>query len=196
MKMKLNWKVLIAVVVLIGASVWGVGSLLTRSYNGTNLNFGVGSGPITVTNPSDSALLASLVSTRSGTFIVKSSIEGISGRSTTQGSGRNLTQLFEFMLPSGVSEFTVSRSGDVNFVASTDISLEAIVQPLNTEEAQSTLFVAAIAILGSLFYLSRSNGHRWISASRRKKASDQAAAQETERQNFKRIYEHATSDKS
>jgi hypothetical protein len=197
MKMKLNWKILIAIVVLVAASVWAVGSLLTRSYSGTGLNFGVGSGPITLTNPSDSALPAKLVSTRPGTFIVKSSIESVSGRSTTQqGSGRNnITQAFEFMLPSGVSEFTVTGSGDVNFVASTDTRLEATVQPLSAGDSRSTFLVAVIVILGSLFYLSHSNGHRWISASRRKKARDQAAAQETERQNFKRIYEHATSDK-
>ena len=193
--MKLNRKILISIVVLIGAIVWAASSLLTRSYSGTELDFGVGSGPITVTNPSDSALPVELISTRPGTFIVKSSIEEISGRSTTQGSGRNTTQSFEFDLPSGVSEFTVLRSGDVNFVASTDIALEATVQPLSAEDSQSTLLVAVIAILGSLFYLSRSNGHRWISASRRKEARVQAAVQETERQNFKRIYEHSTADK-
>jgi hypothetical protein len=194
--MKLNWRVVIALVVLVGAIIWGVDSFRTRLYSGTDLNFGVGSGPVTVTNPSDSAFPVQLIGTRRGTFTVRSSIGGVSGRSTSQGSGSTTTQLFEFVLPSGVSEFTVMRSEDVDFVTNTEIPLEVAVQPLNAEDSRTTLIVAVIAILGSLFYLSRSNGHRWISAARRKEALAQAAAQESERQNFKRIYGHAPSDKS
>ena len=51
--MKFNWKILVALVVMVGVIFWGVDSLRTRYYNGTDLSFGVGSGPITVTNPSD-----------------------------------------------------------------------------------------------------------------------------------------------
>jgi hypothetical protein len=194
--MKLNWKVIVALVVLVGAIFWGVNSLRTRSYSGTDLNFGLGSGSITVTNPSDEALPAQLVSTSPGTFIVSSSITSVSGRSTRVGSGRNATQLFEFELPTGVSEFSVLRGADINFVASGDTPLEAAVQPLNAEDSRTTLIVAVIAILGSLFYLSHANGHRWISASRRQQALDKAAAQATERQTFKRMFGRITSDKS
>ena len=194
--MKFNWKVILALVVLVVAIFWSVNSLRTRWYSGTDLNAGVGSGPVTVTNPSDVALLVQLVGTRPGTFTVSSSIVGVSGRSTTQGTGRNATQLFEFELPPGNSEFTVVRGADVNFVASANAPLEVIVQPLNAEDSRNTLIVAVIAILGSLFVLSSANGHRWISAARRQQALDRAAAQETEQQTFKRITGRITSSKS
>ena len=193
---KINWKVLIALIVLVGASIWGVDSLRTRSYSGSNLTFGVGSGPVTVTNLSDAPLPVKLIGARPATFSVTSGIEGVTGRSISQGNGRNATQLFEFALPPGVSEFTVIRSADVSFVASGDTRLEAAVQPLNAQDSQTTLLVAVIAIIASLFYLSSVNGHRWISASRRRKASDQAAAKETENQTFKRMFGRVTSDKS
>lgn len=152
--MKLSWKVTVAFVVLVGATLWGVNSLRTRSYSGSDLNFGVGSGPITVTNSSDEALPVQLVSTSPGTFTVSSGIASISGKSTREGNGRNATQFFDFVLPTGVSEFSVLRGADVNFVASANAPLEAVVQPLNAEEAKTTLIVAATAIFGSLFYLS------------------------------------------
>ena len=193
---KINWKVLIALIVLVGASIWGIASLRTRSYSGSNLTFGVGSGPVTVTNLSDATMQVKLVGARPATFSVTSSIEGVAGRSTTQGSGRNATQLFEFALPPGVSEFTVIRSADVSFVSSGDTRLEASVQPLSAQDSQTTLLVAVIAIIASLFYLSSTNDHRWISASRRKKASDQAAAKEVESQTFKRMFGRLTSNKS
>ena len=193
---KFNWKVFLALIVTVVAVVWGVDSLRVRSYSGTDLNFGVGGGPVTVTNPSDATLPVRLVGARPGTFTVSSNIEGVAGRSASQGSGRTATQLFEFGLPPGISEFTVARSEDVNFVANAVMPLEAAVQPLNAENSRTTIIVAVMAILGSLFYLSRANGHRWISASRRQKALDQAVTEEAEQQNFDRIFERTNSEKS
>jgi hypothetical protein len=157
---------------------------------------GIGSGPVTVTNPSSEALPVSLVSTSPGTLTVSSSTESIAGRSSTQGSGRNTGQLYDFELPPGESTFTVVRGADVNFVANGDTPLEMVVYPLNAGESQTTLLIAVIAILGSLYFLSRMNDHRWISAARRQKAVDMAAAQQTERENFNRIYGRAGSGKS
>ena len=194
--MKVNWKVFFAFVVLVGFTYWGVNSLRTRSYSGTDLNFGVGSGPVTVTNPSDEALPAQLFGSGPGTFTVSSINNQVSGKSTRQGSGRNITQLFEFELPPGISEWTVTRGTSVTFVASVDTPLEATVQPLNADDSLTTLIVTAIAILGSLFYLSRSNGHRWISPSRRQRAFDHAIAQETEQQTFDRIAGRINPNKS
>jgi hypothetical protein len=193
--MKLNWKALIAVLVLVATIVWGVSSLRSYSYSGTDLNVGIGSGPVTVTNPTDEALPVSLVSTKPGTFIILSNASGVEGRSTTQSSGRNASQRYEFALPPGVSEFTVSRGIDVSFVATSEAALELVVQPLNSDDARNTLIIMVILIAGSFYYLSHSNGHRLMSAARRQKAVDQAAAQQAERENFKRIYGRAGSGK-
>jgi hypothetical protein len=194
--MKFNWKIIVALVVLVGGIFWSVNSLRTRSYSGTDLNFGVGSGPITITNPLDEALPVQLVSTSPGTFTVSSNISGVSGKSTREGTGRNATQFFDFVLPTGVSEFSVLRGADVNFVARAATPLAATIEPLNAEDSRTTLIVAVIAILGSLFYLSHANGHRWISAARRQEALDRTAAQDTEQKTFNRIAGRLTSDKS
>ncbi len=192
--MKLNWKVLIAIVVLVGATIWGVNSLRTYSYSGTDLNFGVGGGPVTVTNPSVVPVPVQLVSSRA--FRVSSSIANVSGRSTTQGSGRGATQLFELAVPFGVSELVVTGDTNINFVASTNTLLDVVVQPLNAENSRTTLILAVVAVLGSLFFLSSTNDHRWISAARRKKALTIATTQEAERQTFKRTFGRINPDKS
>ncbi|MBZ0296213.1 MAG: hypothetical protein K8L99_26880 [Anaerolineae bacterium] len=192
---KFNWKVLVALLILAGAVIWSVDSIRARGYGGSDLNVGVGNGLVTVTNPSDEAIPVQLVGERAGTFTVSSSIEGVSGRSVTQGNGRNATQLLEFALPPGASQFTVVRGADIHFVTIADTPLEVAVQPLNAEDTRNTLLIAGIVILGSLFYLSSLNGHRWISPSRRKKALDQAAMKENEQQNFKRMFGNVTSEK-
>ena len=66
------------------------------------------------------------------------------------------------------------RGTNVNFVASADTSLAASVQPVNAEEAKSTLIIAAIVIIGALFYISKATGHRWINLIRREKVVVQA----------------------
>lgn len=173
--MKINWRGLIALAVIVVVLFWAVDSVRPRSYSGTNLNFGVGSGPVTVTNLSNEPISVQLVGTGTRPFSVSSSIEELTGSSTREGSGRNTTQLFEFALPSGVHEFTVVRGSGVNFVADTETNLEATVQPLGEGASRTTLIAAAVVVLGALFYVSRMSGHRWISSMRRREAAEQAA---------------------
>jgi hypothetical protein len=144
--MKFNWKVLIGLVVLVGAIFWGVDSVRTRSYSGNDLNFGVGSGPVTVTNSTDAPVPAQFTSTGTRPFSVTSA-----------------SQLFAFDVPPGVTELlVVSRGTAVNFVADTDTRLDVVVQPLMPSEAQTTLIAAAVVALGALFFVSRATGHSWI----------------------------------
>ena len=173
--MKINWKSLIALAVIAVALFWAVDSVRSRSYSGSNLNFGIGTGSVMVTNPSDAPIPVRLVGTGTRAFAVSSTIEGVEGSSTRQGTGRNITQLFEFALPPGSSEITVVRGTNVNFVTGADTSLEATVQPQNTTEARTILIIAAVVIGGALFYFSHINGHRWIGPLRRQAAAQQAA---------------------
>lgn len=169
--MKFNWKVLAGLVVVIAVAFWGVDSLRTRSYSGTELNFSVGGGPVTVTNPSDAPVTVQLVGTGTRSFAVSSNVDGIAGSSTREGSGRTSTQLYEFALPPGASEFTVTRGTELHFVASADSQLEAVMQPVTADDAQTTLIVLVIIILGALFYMSNATGHPWMKLIRREKAS-------------------------
>lgn len=194
MKMKLNWKVLIALVVIIGIGFWAVESVRSRSYTGNHLNFGIGSGVVTLTNPSDEPIPVQLVSTGTRAFTISSTIDGVSGSSIRQVNGRNITQLFEFQVPSGVSEFAVVRGTNVNFTTNTETTLEATVQPLDESTSRNTIIAAAGIILVALFYISHTNGHRWISVSRRKAAADRSANQLAERAAFKRMLGHEVAE--
>jgi hypothetical protein len=61
---------------------------------------------------------------------------------------------------------TVTGSSAVNFAATSTARLEASVQPLNADETRMTLLIAAVIILGSLFFISRTTGHGWLRALR------------------------------
>jgi hypothetical protein len=163
--MKFNWKALVAAVIVAAVLFLGINALLSKSYSGANLNFGVGSGPITVTNPSDQALSVLLSSPRSSAFSVTSEVEGLAGRSERQGTGSTSTQLYAFQLPVGVSEFMVKGS-DVSFVAAGETILSALVQPVTSSEMRTILIIMAVVILGALFYISQSMEHRWYYAMR------------------------------
>jgi hypothetical protein len=186
-QMKINLKIIIALALVVVVSYWAVDSLSQRSYTGSNLSFGVGSGPVTVTNPSDEAVPVQLVSPETRSFGVSTAIEGVGNTSAREGTGRDTVQMLAFELPSGVSEFTVTRGRNVNFVATTDTDLEVTVQPVNASDARSTLIAAGVVLLGALFYISRTTGHRWMNLLRRQATSDLVTKKSEERATFKRI---------
>ena len=164
--MKFNWKtfkVLLAFVIIIGTILWAVNTVLPRSFDGTGLNFSVGSGTVSVTNASEQPIAVQLVGSGSRTFRVSSTIEGVSGSSTRQGSGSSSSHLFEFELPLGTSEFTISRGTDVNFVANTATALQATVNPVSGGTVNLILIATIVVVFGSLFYASNATEHYWIS---------------------------------
>ena len=170
--MKFNLRPIIPIVVLVVAVFWGIDSVRTRSYSGTDLNVGVGSGPITMTNPSDEALPVQFVGTGTRSFSVSSTAEDISGSSSREGSGSSASQLFEFSLPSGVTELMINRRGaDVSLVSDNGTRLDVVVQPLSASDAKTTIIITAIVILGALFYISKATDHSWINLIRRNKES-------------------------
>lgn len=169
--MKFNWnllKILFTVVLMLGTIFWAVGAVRSRSYEGRNLNVDLGGGTVTVTNPSEEIITAQLVGEGSRSFAVSSITGDISGSSIRQGSGRTATQSFEFVLPPGISEFTVVRGTNVHLVSTTDADVSVRVQPLGTRTMRNTLIAAAVVILGGFFYLSHVTKHHWISLVRGK----------------------------
>ena len=160
--MKFNWRVLLAIVVIIGTVFWVVDSVRSRSYSGTNLNFGIGRGLVTVTNATEESVAVQLVAAGTRSFTVSSTLDGVSGNSTRQGTGRETTQLFEMASPPGVSEFSVARGTNVSFVTSAATQLEAIVQPLTESEARSSVIGAGVVVLAALFYIVRTTRYNWL----------------------------------
>ena len=126
--MKINWKVLVALALMVGVIAWTVNSIRSTSYSGANLSFSTGTGTVTMTNPSSESIPVRLTAASNRFFSVSSTIDGVP-RSSTRGDGASL---IEFELPPGVSEFTVVRGSDVTFTAETDTNLEATVHAANT----------------------------------------------------------------
>lgn len=164
--MKFNWKIAVAALLVVGAIVWAFTSTRAQSYSGTNLSFDVGGGPVTIVNPSDDAIPVQIVGTGTRGFSVSSNIDGVSGNSTRLGTGTSATQTFLFDLPVGSSEFAVLRGANVQFVAATDVLLEASASPMTTDNVRSTLVVAVVVVLGALFYISSATEHQWLNSIR------------------------------
>jgi hypothetical protein len=161
--MKTNVKAVIAVLIIVGIIFWAVSSLRTRTYNGANLTFEAGGGTITVMNPSSETLPVKFTGRQSASFTVSSSIAGVAGRSTKSTTGSTSAQVFEFNLPPGTSEFTLLRSLGVMFAASTDVNLEASVQPVDASTSRTTLIATIVVVLAALYYISSLFEHRWMS---------------------------------
>ena len=114
--MKTYVKIFVALIVLIGALYWGVDSVRSRSYSGTDLKAAVGQGVVTLTNPQNTPVSVQLISAGTRTFAISSPVAGAAGSSVIQGSGSTATQLLEFAAPPGASQFTLTRGSDVSLV--------------------------------------------------------------------------------
>src|SRR5215216_2107787 len=114
--MKINWKILVAIVVIVGAAVWAFDSTRSRTYTGSALNISLGHGSVTLINSSDAPVPVQLMGTGTRGFSVTTSMEGVEGDSVSEGTGRATTQLFAFEPPPGSTEFTVKSTTPVNFV--------------------------------------------------------------------------------
>jgi hypothetical protein len=161
-KMKIDFKVLVVLVLVLAISIWTINLLRPRNYTGDHLSFEVGSGTVTVTNPADTGTAAQVVGTGSRFFDISSNIAGVSGRSTREGSGRTSTQVFAFELPSGESEFSIEKGVDVVFSAATDTQLTVTVMPLSASGTRNAIIALLVAIVGSLYYISSTMSHSWI----------------------------------
>ena len=171
--MQFNWKILAALIVLVSGFLWGVQSLRTRSYNASDVNFAIGSGSVRITNSSSDSVPVQLIGTGTRAFSITSSSDELSGTSIRQDSGSQATQLLEFDLPIGASEFSIVDGVEVRFVATAIEPLEVSLQPLNAKESQVTLLATVIIMMGAIlaiFYMTR---QYWISRLRRPDFQDQ-----------------------
>ena len=153
--MRVNWKVLVAIALIGGAIAWAATSITSTSYSGAYLTFSVGTGTVTMTNPSSESIPVRLSAAANRSFSVSSTIDGVP-RSSTRGDSASL---IEFELPPGISEFTLVRGTDVIFISQADTNLEATVHAANVG---TKIKVAVGIIVVLLFYISYTANHRWI----------------------------------
>jgi hypothetical protein len=171
--MKFNWRILIGLVVVAAVAYWGWDSTRARSYSGSELSFGVGSGTVVVNNTDDASVSAQLSARGSrGSFVIASDNPAFPTSSEREGTGGNTVNIIPLTLPSGPTEFRVTRGSNVIFTAAGDQPLEAVVHPLSESETNMTLIAAGVVILGALFYISSSTGHAWLKMLRRRGVSE------------------------
>ena len=170
--MKINWKVLIVLVLMTGITAWLVNALRTQHYTGTVLNVGIGSGPVTLINSGNEPVAVQLTGTGVRGFTVASPTAGLAGTSTRQGTGSSSTQVFNFTAPSGMTTFTVGRGTGVMLGVHATSPLTVSADPLNANEARTTGLVALAVLLAGLFYLYRTLAHDRQTAERQQALSE------------------------
>lgn len=164
--MNFSWKlakIIFASLLIVAALYGAVTALRSSSYSGTSVNFNVGHGVVSLTNPSAEAVAVQILATGTRVFRVTSENADIAGASSPVGTGAARSQLYEFLLPAGSSAFAVTGGTNPNFVANTAVAIQATVESMSETEARAVMIVASLLILGALFYISRTMEHRWIS---------------------------------
>lgn len=163
--MNMNWKivkVIGAFAIITGIIIWTFIATRAQSYSGTDLNFEVASGLVIITNPSQQSVPVQFSQSGTRSFTLRSNIDGVTGNSTRLDTDGNAMHLFELELPSGISEFTITRGDDVMFVASSTSELDAIVNPMTAETSRNVVIAALVAVVALLFYASNVMEHSWI----------------------------------
>lgn len=186
-------KVLISVVIMIGAIGWGITTMRSHNYEGTEISFSDGDGSVLLTNPSDSPVAMQMISTGSRSFRVSSESSDISGTSLIERDADDTTQTFEFMLPQGTTEITIATNPDVRLVSTPPTNLQVVVNPMSADSSRTRIILIVVLGCALLFYVSHTYDHLWISAARRQNADDETAAQVAEQENFDRIMKSRSS---
>jgi hypothetical protein len=167
---KFNFRILVAVAIIIGAVYWAYASVNQKSYASTQLSFTVEHGTVTVTNPLNEPVEALLSATGSrGTFSITSTNPDWPRSSTREGTGSAITHSLALSLQPGVNSFQLNRNGtDVTFTASASRSLRATVNPYSDKTARNTVIAAIIVVLVSGYYIARATGNDPANLIRRK----------------------------
>lgn len=161
--MKINFGVIIGIAVAVIAAFWAWDSTRVRTFSGSEMTFGIGGGPVVITNASEQVVPVTLSMTGNrATFGVESADPAFTGTSTREGTGRNAANIIALEVPPGTHEFRVNRGSNVSFAVSGGQSIDVAVNPLNESDARSTTIVGIVAILAGLFYASHSTGHALV----------------------------------
>lgn len=173
--MKFNFRALVALAVIVIVAYVAFDAVRLQSYSGSALTFTVPTGSVELVNDSDEP--AQIRAYARSLFHVARNDSEEALVATRQGSGRNALYVFEGELPPGSSELQITRGSDVTFELSSTGLLNATVTPRKSGETTTILVVAALVILGSLYYASHVTGHAWLRLIRRNATADKVGEQ-------------------
>lgn len=157
--MNINWKMIIGAVVIAATVYLALGAVRPTTYSGLGLDFLVGRGAVTITNPSKDAVPVQLIGTGSSVFTLASQTAGVAGSSVKQTVGSTSTQVLDFSQPSGATTFSVTKGNKVKYVGGAETRLNASVDPVTADESRNIGIGAIVIILASLYYISAQNEH-------------------------------------
>lgn len=174
--MKFNWKVIVALLIIPVVIYWAISSTATQTLSGAEITLNMGSGPVTIHNPSETAAAAvfSTTGTR-GAFTIGGSVLDAPVASTRTGSGRTQANIVELELPQGTSEVFVARGSGVSLTLTGEAPLEVTVKPVSDSEARTTYIAAALISIAALVFVSFTTNHAWLKRLRGKKSTDATA---------------------
>lgn len=160
---KIDFRVVLTLIVMVMVLFWAFSSTRQSSYSGENLNIPVGNGPTVITNDSSHVLTVQLAAsgTRSA-FSITSPDAGIPTRATREGSGRNTRHFIDFEVPPGTTQFQVSRGNGITLTTTGQAPVQVVAAPLNEGEVQMTMIIAGVVILIGMVYLSHTTEHSWL----------------------------------
>ncbi len=162
-------RVIIAVLIMVGVMFWSFNLVRERSYSGSKMAFKVGSGSVLVTNRGQEPIPVEMrTDGRTSSFRIESAELGLKELSKRQSSGRNTYHAVTFDLPPGQARISVTRGSNVQFVSPSNQRIDAIVTPMSQGSIRTTLILAGLVVLGTLYYISRTLEHQWVNAVRSK----------------------------
>jgi hypothetical protein len=161
--MKIKIKVLLAIVVIVGAAYWAFTTVTTYNYSGSSIMFPIGSGHVVVTNTGDEAIPIEVrTEGRAATFRIASAELGLAESAKREGSGRDAYYTLSFELPPGQARVDVTRGSDLNMISRSDTRIEAVVAPMAPTSVRWIRIASVVAIALALYYISRVTNHAWI----------------------------------
>ena len=161
--MRINLRVVIALLIVMGVAYWAFSSIQQQTYSGTELSFVMGGGPVVINNAGDEPVQAQLKATGTrGAFGVSSSVLDANVNAAREGTGANSVFTVDLELPPGTSEVSLTRGSNVIMTINANEPVEAVVHPQSQDGTTATLVAAAVVILGALFYASSATKHGWL----------------------------------
>jgi len=165
---KKGLRILISLAVIVGAVYWGYTSTRSKTYSGSELSFEMGGGDTVIKNPSENPVMAQLTTKGSGrNFTVASDALNTTVSSTREGTGANTVNSAEIELPPGSTDLRLTRGSNVTLTVSGETSIEATVSPVSTSRARTIWIIAAVLVIGALYFISGTFEHRWLNRFRK-----------------------------
>lgn len=168
-------RIVIALAVIAGTAYWAYDSVREQTVSGSEIVLVANNGNVvTISHNADESV--PLEMTARANFGYNTTNPDLGGSPTREGTGRDAVYKHVVELPSGSSDFRITRGSNITFAVSAGESVDAVLTPLSPDAARTTIIVAGMVILAALYFISGTLEHRWLKTLRQKLTSRGTAA--------------------